>query len=135
MVSDTPNSLEDTTDLIELILQTSFDKLSFGNMLKRVIFERDGKNSEIIMHCHLEKSHFYQYLRNDRVPRRDTIIKIALVLQLEIDSVNKLLSKAGHNELRWDNNRRDSVLHLCINKKKTLIRTQELLQEIGEQYL
>jgi hypothetical protein len=46
MVSDTPNSLEDTTDLIEIILQTSFDKLSFGNMLKRVIFERGGKNQK-----------------------------------------------------------------------------------------
>lgn len=101
---------------------------TFGKYLHKTIILRKFKISDVVILANMDRGHFYQILRGERIPKRDTIIKLALVLKLDIQRTNRLLSLAGHNDLNQLNSHRDEIIWLSFWKSKTLDQTNELLE-------
>jgi transcriptional regulator with XRE-family HTH domain len=67
-------------------------------------------------------------LNNAKRPSRDTVIKLAFGLGLNVEDTSRLLKLAGHGEL-YPRMERDAIILFCLNKGVTLIDTNILLQK------
>jgi transcriptional regulator with XRE-family HTH domain len=79
----------------------------------------------------LSQSFVYQVFSGVRNPGRDTLISIALVMRLDLDSTQHLLMLARKGEL-YPRVRRDAAVIFGIQHGYTLNMLEELLQKTGE---
>lgn len=70
----------------------------------------------------------YSWLRGNRKPLRENLIRIGFALNLSLDELNTLLKLAGHKEL-YSKNKADSIIMWCIDKRKGPEVAQEMLNK------
>jgi transcriptional regulator with XRE-family HTH domain len=87
--------------------------------------------SQIADNAMLSQSFVYQVFSGVRNPGRDTLISIAMVMRLSLDSTQRLLMLARKGEL-YPRVRRDAAVIFGIQHEYTLNMLEELLQKTGE---
>jgi len=99
-----------------------------GVYLARKIDEYGLKNAEAFKRAGIERTYGYQILNGTRKPGRDKIVALGLACHFTLKEVQTALGISGEGTLYYKN-RRDAVLIYCINQKKSVPETRELLEE------
>ena len=89
---------------------------------------------EAIRRCNLERTYGYQLFNGRRRPTRTVLLRLALVLGLEEDEVQRLLKLAGRPVL-YARSRADAAVLYGLSHKLSLEETDELLTVLGEESL
>lgn len=84
----------------------------------------------IIDATYIDPSYCYQIFRGIRMPNRNKILQIAIVLQLPLTEVNRLLKLAGKHSL-YIKDLRDTIIIHGFHKKLSLDDLECLLIEKG----
>jgi len=83
---------------------------------------------QVMSRAEISFSYGHQIFRGLHVPSRDKTIQLAFGLGLNLDETQALLRHANHNPL-YPKLKRDAVIIFCVNKRKTLLETQNMLFE------
>lgn len=74
---------------------------TFSEYLLDLLKERDGKDSEVYKRAEVSKQLFSKILNNkDYQPTKNTVLQLAIGLQLDLEQTKKLLDKAGYSLTR-----------------------------------
>ena len=104
---------------------------TFHEYLYRLMEEQDFSVSALIKYASISKTYIYQFLNGERIPGRDIILRICLVMRLKLNETQRLLTLAGKSVL-YPKIRRDAAILYCIKKKMTLDETNSFLENLGE---
>ena len=105
---------------------------SFSEYLLNLLIEKDVRNSEVYKRACISKALFSKILsgKEDYQPKKDTVIQLAIGLQLDMLQTQKLLEKAGYTLTRGS--KADLVVEYCIKKKiYSVVFINELLYDCG----
>ena len=89
-----------------------FDDVDFPAYLKNVMNERGIRPSDLIVQMNMEKSYFYQILKDRRVPGREFLIHLSFLLKLirrqqitknDTEHTNIYVKKATFMQSDWKN--------------------------------
>lgn len=80
------------------------------------------------------ESYSYQLLNGTRNPSRDTVLKIALGLNADLQNANNLLQHSGHN-LLYVRDKRDALIYYAFLNSMTITDLNQLLIEKNFTYL
>jgi len=112
----------------DLPAPTLTDYLAY--LLERHAFSKQ----DVITAANLERSNGYQIFNGYRTPRRNALLRIALGMHLTLAETQYLLKVALRGEL-YPRNRRDAAVIYCIQHKFSLIDTEIMLDQLGEEIL
>lgn len=127
MLKASPDSFRDITSTTDM-------QIPFGEYLKELMNENSFDISKLIREACLSRTYAYQFINGQRIPGRDIIIRIALAMQLDVDTVQHMLAIAQKGTL-YPKNQRDALILYCIRKKKKLDETNIMLQDADEEPL
>lgn len=123
-------SLGDDTDSIEEILRRQHES-TFSEYLLNLLIEKDMKNSEVYKRASISRALFSKILSSkDYQPKKDTVIQLAIGLQLDMPQTQMLLEKAGYTLTRGSKS--DLVVEYCIQwKYYSIAFINSLLDDCG----
>lgn len=97
-----------------------------------MLLQRSGmKKADIIKKAGLTPVYGYQIFDGRREPKRDKVIQLAIGFSLSMEETQKLLKKAGHNEL-YPKVKRDVLLIYAVNNGMDIDAVENLLYQMGE---
>lgn len=113
-----PSAMEErpaeAASLEEMIRQQQ--ESSFREYLMDILYEREGKMSAVYKRAEISKQIFSNILnKEDYRPTRDTVIQLAIGLELDLPQTQKLLDKAGYTLSRGS--RRDLAIKYFIERR------------------
>lgn len=121
--ADTLSALNDYEhDIAKYPLVTSFSEFVETHRVKAGITP-----AQLIESAQIQRNYGYQILNGTKNPGRNKVIALCLALSLSYEDVQRALTTAGEGIL-YPKNTRDSVLIFCINKKMSVMETNELLE-------
>jgi predicted transcriptional regulator len=104
----------------------------FCSYLKNNIKEKKIRKIDAALACGFSPSYFYDICNGTQKNlSRDTIIRIALGLQLDINETSELMMRLGYSLFSTSVNR-DMIITFCINNKTGLRGAHRLLKEYNE---
>ena len=99
--------------------------------LNRMLREKGFELPQICALCELDPSYCYRIFSGARIPGRNALLHITLTLALSVEETQ--LALRLYQLARLDPRcYRDAALIFAISKQYTVIRTTELLHELGE---
>jgi len=112
-----------------------FDEVcTFAELLEQFREKSGISKKELVVILQLSKSHLYKIFDGTRIPSRDVILCLALILYIELDDVQRLLALARESAL-YPKIRRDAIIIASISQKLSVEETDELLLGMGEDSL
>ena len=105
--------------------------VTFHSRLSELMERRGYTATRLMERSGLSKSFLYQLLSGERLPGRDVVVRIALVLDLDLEETQRLLVVARKGSL-YPKVRRDAAIICCILQGKGLFETDEFLEAAGE---
>lgn len=127
MLEASPESFRESTFTTEM-------QISFSEYLADLMQEYSFDTSRLIKEACLSKTYAYQFISGQRIPGRDIIIRIALAMQVDVETVQRMLAIAQKGTL-YPKKQRDSIILYCIRKKMKLDETNIILQDADEEPL
>ena len=124
---------KDLKDFTSMLSDASFPT-TFPDYLMTKMQCADMSAAELISRAQLQRNYGYQILDGRRNPSRDKVIAFSLALHLDVNETQRALMIAKNGQL-YSKNKRDSILIFALEKKLSVIQTNELLYEMGEAIL
>lgn len=130
------NKLENSRDISESWneLYDVMNAPPFHEYLSELMAEREFDAARLGVSTLLSRSFAYQICSGERIPGRDIILRIALVLGLSLDETQRLLSLANRGSL-YPKVKRDSLFIYALTNRYDLYRTDELFSQYGQEPL
>lgn len=94
--------------------------------LNALLSRKKLSRADVVRGSLLDRAYVYQIFAGQKAPSRDKLIAIAFGLRLTDTETQKMLKLSGNREL-YARDKRDAVILFALQKKKTLIETNELL--------
>lgn len=128
--------LDDIDDISEDWDRISSDMNAplFHEYLSELIKERNIDAAKLEVMTLLSRSFTYQICSGDRIPNRNIVVRIALVLRLSLDEAQRLLKLANRGIL-YPKVKRDAVIIYALKNGYSLFETDELLTSLGQEPL
>lgn len=108
-----------------------YSKIELSPYLKEQMKEHHLKPKDLIVRLNMEKSYLYQILKGRRVPSRDFLIRFAVLIRLNVDETQRLLSIAGRQPL-YPRNRGDAAIIYAITHRMSLEEYQDFIDTLGD---
>lgn len=105
-----------------------------SSYLQKLLIEKKMKKSDVINKANLNISYGYDIFSQGKNPSRDKLLMLCFGFELDSDEANHLLNHASVGEL-YPRIPRDSIIIFCLNKKKSLLKCNLLLESLGETIL
>ena len=112
----------------------SFDALTFDQYLNVLLSARSITAARLSELALLSRAFSYQLCSGVRLPGRDIVLRLAVVLELTTDETQRLLRSAQRGAL-YPKVRRDAAVIFALNQKMNLFDTDELLRSLHEEPL
>lgn len=90
--------------------------------------------AQLIADAEIQRNYGYQILNGTKKPGRNKVIALCLALKMSLEDTQRALTLAKEGIL-YPKNARDSIIIFCINKKMSVIETNELLDEKEQELL
>lgn len=90
---------------------------TFNEKLMEYIIRSEMTNAEIYSRANMSKQSFSKIYSGSVMPKKDSIIALAIALSLTMDETNDLLNRAGHSLIKAD--KRDTIFSYFISTGKT----------------
>lgn len=114
--------------------QDEMIKRSLPEYLGKLLKEKNLTQKEVIRASGLDKSYACHIFSGERSTTRPKLLALALAMNLSIDETQHLLHCAGLPQLyarvSWD-----SIILHAVNRQKSVIETNLLLDDFGEKPL
>ena len=108
---------------------------SLSEYLSDLITERNLTKADVIRKAELNENYAYQLFSGlKKAPQRDKLICLSIGMDLSVSETNSLLKLAGFSPL-YPRIKRDSIIIININSRKSVIEINETLHEEGENTL
>ena len=108
---------------------------SVSEYLELLINEKRLKKSDIIRDGNLDRNYAYQIFNGTKKnPSRNKMLMIAFGMHMNVDEARKLLKICQLSDL-YPRNPRDGAILFCLDKGKSLIEANELLNELNLEIL
>lgn len=107
---------------------------TFSEYINSKMNEQNLSAAELIAASQLQRNYGYQILNGTRKPSRDKVLALCLALRLNLPDAGRALTLAQLGQL-YPKNRRDSILIFSLNKRLSVLQTNELLLEMKEELL
>ncbi|MBP3901497.1 MAG: hypothetical protein J6D53_08625 [Blautia sp.] len=107
---------------------------SFSHYFQSLPSVRQMDNGELIQRSGLERSYFYQVMKERRSPGRDKVLRLCLAAGLDMKETTRAL-ELSENAVLYPRNRRDIILTVAINQKAGVDDANLLLYKYGEEPL
>ncbi len=117
-----------------LLAESDFTPPAFSFRLAELLEARGWRVRDAIRACNLERSYGYQLFNGTRPPTRTFLLRLALVLGLEEEAAQRLLTQAGKPVL-YPRSRFDAAVLYGLSHHLSLEETDELLCRLGEEGL
>lgn len=88
------------------------------------------KQEAVINDAFIERTYGHQLFNGTRKPSRDKVIQLAFGFKMDVGDAQQLLKIACKSPL-YPRIQRDAVFIYCLNKKKSIVDAQLMLQEFG----
>lgn len=124
--ADSPEALAPIMDA------TRREGLTFSGYYADCLARRELTKSEAIRRSGLDRTYAYQILEGTRSPGRDKVLALAMGAGLSLDAIQRLLKLAGQGAL-YPRLPRDAAILFAIGRGYSVIQTNELLAEAGEE--
>lgn len=108
---------------------------SLSEYLCDLLNEKNLSKAQVIRKSQLNDNYAYQLFSGTRKsPQRDKLICLAIGMNLSLNETDSLLKLAGFSPL-YPKLKRDSIIIININSRKSVIETNEALYEADEETL
>ena len=121
-------------DTPEALAGEGFALPDLAGYLRGLLEERGLTVQDVVVGCNLDRSYAYQLFNGTRRPTRNFLLRLALLLRLPEDGVQRLLKIAGRPAL-YARNRRDAAVLYGLTHSRTIEDVEELLNSLGEEGL
>lgn len=119
----------------EKINKNSMINKTLSQYLCDLLEEKHLKKSDIIRKGELNESYAYQMFSGVKsTPSKDKLICLSIGMDLSVDETNSLLKLAGLSPL-YPRIKRDSIIIINMNNKKSVVEINEELYNEGEETL
>lgn len=108
----------------------SFEEKDYVNIWKEVLAELNIKKNDIIAKADIGYTYFYDILRGEKHPSRDTLVKLCLAIGLGVEDCQKILYTYDWAYLS-PHIKRDSVFMFALVKELTIEETNSILEKTG----
>ena len=126
MLEASPNNF-----LEKYIEKDNTNEIYFHDYLKSFMEKKKVRVSTIIKKANISKTYAYQCLNGERLPGRDIVIRMCLLLGLTVKQSNRMLTLAK-KDILYPKRHRDMLILYCISKKMDLDKANEFLEQRGE---
>lgn len=133
-----------TEELLQRLLQSAtpeayLDQMPTGtrglaDYLMDLIEARGIRRADVLRGSAVNSTFLYQIFSGERMPGRDTAVRIAFGVGCSLRETQRVLRHAGVSEL-WCKNRRDAIIIHCIDHGFSLAECDDELFRLGEQTL
>lgn len=103
---------------------------SLREHLNALLVQKGLRVVDVVRGSQLDRKYVYQIFDGKKHPSRDKLIAIAFGLGLDEEETQRMLKVSGNKEL-YVRNRRDAVILFALQRKKTLMETNYLLDDHG----
>ncbi|MBR6381202.1 MAG: helix-turn-helix transcriptional regulator [Lachnospiraceae bacterium] len=111
--------------------ESFFYEKKLPEYLAELLSQHGLKLSEVVRDSLLSKSYAYQVFAGERVPSRDTLLRIGLAMHLPSEELQMLLRRGGVGPL-YPKVRRDAAILFCVGRGLSLDMVESFLEELGE---
>lgn len=119
----------------EKINKNSMINKTLSQYLCDLLEEKHLKKSDVIRKGELNESYAYQMFSGVKsTPSKDKLICLSIGMNLSVDETNSLLKLAGLSPL-YPRIKRDSIIIINMNNKKSVVEINEELYNEGEETL
>ena len=105
-----------------------------SELLEQIMHEKDVRRTDVIRKSGLNDIYAHQILAGKRRPSRDKLLCLLFGMELDVESVQKILRQCGYAPL-YVKNLRDSIIFFALQNGHTLLQVNETLFECGEPML
>ena len=125
------NELSDAEDLKKFLDENAenFRKFTLAEYLSCLLEEKNLVKAQVIRDSQVDEGYAQHIFGGRKNPSRDKILSLALAMKLSPKETDYLLYYAGHNKL-YARNERDNVIAFALEKGKTVLQTNELLEDL-----
>lgn len=117
------------------INKNSMINKTLSQYLCDLLEEKHLKKSDVIRKGELNESYAYQMFSGVKsTPSKDKLICLSIGMDLSVDETNSLLKLAGLSPL-YPRIKRDSIIIINMNSKKSVVEINEELYNEGEKTL
>ena len=107
---------------------------SIGEYLEFLLNEKGLEKAQVIKDSDIQRNYGYQLFSGVKTPGRNKLLALSIAMGLSLEETQRGLSIAKEGKL-YSKNKRDSIIIYSINKKQTVLETNNLLFEMGEELL
>ena len=107
-----------------------FEKEDFSACAASFCAEKDMVPERVIREAGIDRTYGHQLFNGTRMPSRDKAIQLAFGFGLDVDETQRLL-RAARKSMLYPRLKRDALIIYCLQKKKDLAYTQQILREYG----
>lgn len=119
----------------EKINKNSMINKTLSQYLCDLLEEKHLKKSDVIRKGELNESYAYQMFSGVKsTPSKDKLICLSIGMDLSVDETNSLLKLAGLSPF-YPRIKRDSIIIINMNNKKSVVEINEELYNEGEETL
>ena len=125
------NELTETDD-VKNFLDNNTENLrqcTLAEYLRGLIEEKNLIKAQVIRDSQLDEGYTQHIFGGRKNPSREKILSLALAMKLSPKETDYLLYYAGHNKL-YARNERDAVFIFALENHKTVLQTNELLEDL-----
>lgn len=128
-VNKTAKIQEFTTEYLD-----NQESLSLSDYLEKRLLAYGLEKSTVIKESNLSRTYAYQIFSGTRQPGRDRLLSLCLAMGLSLKETQRALSIAQLGNL-YPKRKRDAALIFAMNKKLSVLQTNDLLFELGDKVL
>jgi len=107
------------------------DDHTLSDYLFSLLEKKQLEKSEIIRRSNLDRVYGYQIFSGLKTPSRDKVLALALGMDLSLEETQDILRIANHPQL-YVKKHRDSIIIFGLHKQLGVLKTNELLFNMGE---
>ena len=107
----------------------NFRRFTLADYLKKLLDEKNLTRAQVIRDSQLDEGYANHIFAGRKNPSREKILSLALAMKLLPKEADYLLYYAGHNKL-YARNERDAVFSFALENGKTVLQTNELLENL-----
>lgn len=128
----TLSNIDSTTELLKFQNELKKEGVpgSFCEYISSLAAEHCLAKSELIAASGIDRTYGYQILDGRRRAGRDRVLALCLAAQCSLDQAQRCLTLAGHGRL-YAREPRDSAIIYAVEKHRSVIETNSLLDELG----
>lgn len=130
------NELKNCTSLDKFIKEneSQFLDCSAADYIAGIMEKKGLKKIDVVKRSNLSEVYTYQILAGMKNPDRDKLLCIIFAIGMDTTEADTLLKIAGKSEL-YVKNKRDSIIVFALERNLSLLETNELLYDLGENTL